>query len=276
MSGARGGSRAYPVDEFLQALTAQLDRAQDALALKVTGTQRPLTWALKDLAIDLRVFIEVTDQGRVTWRSAGPGEDGASTVHLSLTTITRPMVEENSFQIHEDQDPRGITQITAEASLDPDEQRKLEWMGVRTVGQLRNLDPVAVEAIVGIPVARLQAALAAAARPAVASQQVVQRGERTFLALHGANLTDGSPPEVRLAGSPVEVVEWKPNRLLVRPQAHHVDGPLEVRTGSGVARGFFDLGPGRSSQPARAPVPADSPAVGGATVPASALAGGEP
>jgi hypothetical protein len=248
MSGARSSSRAYPVEEFLQALTAQLDRAQDALALKVSGTERPLTWALKDLAIDLRVFIEVTERGQVTWRSAGPGEDGASTVHLSLTSITRPMVEENSFRFQDDQDPRGITQISDDAALDPDEQRKLGWMGVRTVGQLRKLDPVAVEAIVGIPVGRLQAALQAASHPAVTSQEVVIRGGRPLLAIRGANLSGHAPPEVRMAGVPVEVLEWKPNRLLVKPQPHHTEGQVEVLTGGRRATAFFDLGPERAAE----------------------------
>jgi len=234
-------SRAYAVQEFLQALTAQLDRAQDALSLKVTGTQRPLTWALKDLAIDLRVFVEVTDDGRVTWRSAGPNEDGASTVHLTLTTITRPMVEENSFRITEDHDARPVEQISQISQLDEDDRRRLEWMGVRTVGQLKKLDPVAVEAIAGIPMMRLQAALEAAANPVVLGQEVVDRGGRTLLAIHGANLVNGSPPEVRLAGSPVEVLEAKPSKLLVRPSAHHTEGQIEVLAGGKRATGFFRL-----------------------------------
>ncbi len=240
MTGARSG-RAYPVDEFLQALTAQLDRAQDALALKVRGTDRPLTWALKDLAIDLRVFIEITEEGRVTWRSAGPGEDAASTVHLSLTSITRPMVEENSFKVERDQDSRGLEQIAQVASLDADDQRKLSWMGVRTIGQLRKLDPIAVEAIAGIPISRLQAALEAASHPAVTAQEVVERAGRTLLAIHGANLADGTAPEVRLAGTPVEVLEFRPARLLVRPGAQHSEGQIEVLTRGRRATGFFHL-----------------------------------
>jgi hypothetical protein len=251
MTQMRSSSRAYPVDEFLQALTAQLDRAQDALSLKVSGTERPLTWALKDLAIELRVFVEVTDQGRVTWRSAGPGEEGSSTVHLSLTTITRPMVEENSFRFHETQDNRPVNQVSEVAAFDEGEQRKLEWMGVRTVGQLRKLDPIAVEAIIGIPVSRLQAALEAAARPAVVGQEVVDRGGRTLLAIQGANLANGTAPEVRLAGAPVEVVEWKPHRILVRPQTQHTEGQIEVFTGGQRAVGFFHL-PGKISPPAAA------------------------
>jgi hypothetical protein len=240
MNGRSG--RAYPVDEFLQALTAQLDRAQDALALKVRGTDRPLTWALKDLAIDLRVFIEVTDDGGVTWRSAGPGEDSASTVHLSLTTITRPMVEENSFTVESDHDPRKIEQISQVASLDADDQRKLSWMGVRTLGQLRKLDPIAVEATVGIPVSRLQAALEAASHPAIFTQEPVQRHGRTLLAIHGANLSEGAAPEVRLGGSPAEVLEFRPSLLLVRPGPEQQEGQIEVVTHSGKrATGFFRL-----------------------------------
>jgi hypothetical protein len=274
MSGARSSSRAYPVEEFLQALTAQLDRAQDALALKVSGTERPLTWALKDLAIDLRVFIEVTERGQVTWRSAGPGEDGASTVHLSLTSITRPMVEENSFRFQEDQDPRGIAQISDDAAFDPDEQRKLGWMGVRTVGQLRKLDPVAVEAIVGIPVTRLQAALQAASHPAVTSQEVVLRGGRPLLAIRGANLAGHAPPEVRMAGVPVEVLEWKPNRLLVKPQPQHTEGQVEVLTGGRRATAFFDLGPERAAEVAQRGVEYDVDARADAKADAQAKANG--
>jgi hypothetical protein len=45
------------MEDFVQSLTAQLDRAQDALALQAR-TGRPLTFALKDLSLDLRVFCE--------------------------------------------------------------------------------------------------------------------------------------------------------------------------------------------------------------------------
>ncbi len=243
----RSTSRGFPVEEFLQALTAQLDRAQDALALKVSGTNRPLTWALKDLSIDLHVFVEVTETGKVLWRSAGPNEQGASTVHLDLTTITRPMVEENSFAFHEDADPRPLDDLGggADAPLREDDARKLEWMGVRTVGQLRRLDPVQVQAVMNIPVTRLQAALAIAAEPTVVHQEVIERDGRRLLALHGANLAPaakGSAPEVRLAGTPVEVVEHSPRRIVVKPLPSHVEGPFEVVANGKRAAGFFDLG----------------------------------
>jgi hypothetical protein len=240
-----GGSapRAYPVEEFLQALTAQLDRAQDALAVKVTGTNRPLTWALKDISIDLRVFVDVNPSGRVTLRSAAPNEDGASTVHLTLTTITRPMVEENAVAFHEDDDPRPIDDLVPMTNLGEDEQKRLDWMGIRTVGQLKQLDPNLANAVVGLPIGQLQAALEAAARPTVRSVEPVARPEGTILRIRGANLSDVVGPEVHLRGEPVEVLEHTPTQILARPLEHHQggEGQVEVFVGGQRATGFFRL-----------------------------------
>src|ERR1700757_4075200 len=81
-----------PVEQFIQALTSQLDRAQDAMALK--AHVRPLTFAVKDLTLDLRAHFGMSGSV-VHITPAGPGDSSASTLHLSLTSITRPMMEEN-------------------------------------------------------------------------------------------------------------------------------------------------------------------------------------
>jgi hypothetical protein len=248
MSGTRAPGRPVPVDEFVQAVGAQLDRAQDALALKVSTGNRPLTWALKDLAIELRVFVEFDERGRMMLRSAGPNEKDASALHFSFTTITRPMVEENSWRFQTESDPRSLDDIGAAADFDGETQRKLELLGVRTVGQLKELDPMAVQAVVGIPATKLQAALAASARPAVTGQEVVARPDGTsLLRIHGANLTSGPLPEVRLSGQPVEVLEATPRAVLVRPLAVHDEGQVEVFTGGQRATGWFRLGGGNGN-----------------------------
>lgn len=251
-SSARGSAKAFPVEDFLQSLTAQLDRAQDTLALKVKAG-RPLTWALKDLSLDLQVFVEVDPGGRVLLRSAGPNEAGASTLHINLTSITRPMVEENTFHFQDDHDPRSIDDLRSAADLDEADHRKLEMLGIRTVGQLQNLsqgsDGKAVETMLGLPIGRLQAALAAAARPTVQQQQVVQRPEGNLLRLRGANLSDGLGTEVRLAGEPVEVVEARRHELLVRPLAHHQEGQVEVFVKGERATSYFRLPPRKPDRP---------------------------
>ena len=244
LTAQRSGT-AFPVEDFLQALTAQLDRAQDTLALKVR-TGRPLTWALKDLSLDLHVFVEMDGAGRVLMRSAGANEEGASVVHLSLAAITRPMVEENTLSMRDETDPRTIDELRGAGHLDDDDRRRLDMVGVRTVGQLRRMttetSPAAVEATIGLPVDRLRALLEQASRPAVTGHEVVQRQGALALSIRGVNLTDGSTPEVRLAGEQVEVLEAKPQQLVVRPRSHHDEGPIEVRVGGDRATGWFRMG----------------------------------
>jgi hypothetical protein len=264
MTPQRTGGRAVPVEEFLQAIGEQLDRAQDSLAVKAR-TGRPLTWALRDLKVDLQVFVELDERGRVLWRSAGANEAGASTVHLEFTTITRPMIEENTWSLLDDSDPRSVDDIGAAADLSDDDRRRLERMGVRTIGQLRRLsaesrNPRAVEAMIGFPVGKLEAALRASSRPAVTGQEVVRRDDETLLRIHGANLHDGINTEVRLGGDPVEIVEATPQHLLVRPLEHHRSGQIEVLTAGERATGFYRM-PG-TTPPAPKPTPA-TPAEGG-------------
>lgn len=123
----------YPIEEFLEAITAQLDQTQDALRLKAVN--RPLTFALKDFNVDLKVFVEMDQAGRVTFRPAAPNEEGASTVSIGFTTITRPMIEENTISMEMANAP-----TLDELGLAPDERRQLARVGVRNAAQLRNLE----------------------------------------------------------------------------------------------------------------------------------------
>jgi hypothetical protein len=237
-------AQAYPVEEFLQALSAQLDRAQDALALKAR-TGRPLTFALKDLSVELKVFWEVAE-GRLVLRHAAPNEEGASVVHFSFTTITRAMVEENTFSLALEDDPRGIGDLGGHDVLDEYDRRKLELVGVRTVGQFKRLmhgaDPRQMEALIGTPVDRLRMALERSSAPVVTGNEVLQRPDgRPLLKIRGANLAGSTRPRVRLSGEAVEVLDAKPHEILVRPMSHHVEGVIEVHAPEGVAEGFFDL-----------------------------------
>lgn len=238
------GGRAFPVEEFVQALSAQLDRAQDGLALKAR-TGRPLTFAIKDLSIELKVFWESDPGGRVLVRHAGPNEEGASTVHLNFTTITKEMVEENTFSLGMDEDPRALDDLAGEQGFSDQDRRRLEMIGVRTVGQLRRLsaetDTKTVETFAGVPMMRLQAALLQAARPSVTGVEPVRRDGRQLLRVRGANLDTDGALEVRLSGEPVEVLESTPTSLLVRPLSHHREGRVEVTVGGALATGFYGL-----------------------------------
>jgi hypothetical protein len=127
-----GHEGAFPVEDFINAITTQLDRVQDALRLKAVN--RPLTYALKDLQLELKVFVDLDPKGNVRFRPAGPNESGASTVNFGFTTITKPMIEENTVSM-------AVTRSAplTDLGLSLEEQQRLERMGVRNLAQLNNL-----------------------------------------------------------------------------------------------------------------------------------------
>ncbi len=157
-----------PVEEFIQALTSQLDRAQRALALKARAGI-PLTFAVKDVSLDLKTHVDFVGSA-VHLRPAGPGDADASTLRFSLTTVTRPMMEENAQPLSTEADEQSLQEVFGE-EISEEDRRRLEWAGIHTVSQLRKVQKGASEAeisrVAQIPALRLRAALAAASRPHV-------------------------------------------------------------------------------------------------------------
>lgn len=157
-----------PIEQFIQALTSQLDRAQAALALKARAGL-PLTFAVKDLTLDLRTHVEVHGSV-VRIRPALPNERDASTIRLQFTTVTRPMIEENTYQSAVVPNEPSLREVLG-SDLSEDEQRRLEWAGIQNVAQFRDLErhsgEAALEKFTQVPAARLRAALARASSPRI-------------------------------------------------------------------------------------------------------------
>ncbi len=65
-----------PFDVFIGSLTEQLDRAQASMALKARVAKLPLTFAVKDVSLDLRALVQLVDDD-VFVRPAGPGHERA-------------------------------------------------------------------------------------------------------------------------------------------------------------------------------------------------------
>ena len=225
-----------PVEQFIQALTSQLDRAQDAMALK--AHVRPLTFAVKDLTLDLRVYFEVSGSV-VHITPAGPGDDSASTLHLSLTSITRPMMEENTPHLGVGPDEPTLQEALGN-ELTSDERRRLEWAGIHTLSQFRELQSrsgeSAIEQVAAIPAARLKSALERASRPFVDTVTPLHQeddGAPPLLAIRGRNFAGTHPIDVRIGGEPVPVVRANPREVLVAPQPHQLRGDLTIQTAPG-------------------------------------------
>ena len=226
-----------PVEQFIQALTSQLDRVQSAMAMKAKAGL-PLTFAVKDLSIDLRAHVEMVDSV-VHLRPAASGEKESSMLHLTLTTITAPMIEENSRSFASSVDPSLHEALGS--SITEEEQRRLEWAGIHTLSQLQTLrhqtGEAAIERVADIPVNRLRMALSRAGHPIVTHVELEAAdgsGEH-ILGIHGANLARDGASQVHLDGRPVTVLSVDPTHLVVRLPGSSLRGTLHVETGPGTS-----------------------------------------
>jgi hypothetical protein len=247
-----------PLEQFIQALTSQLDRAQNTMALKARAGL-PLTFAVKDLTLNLRTHVEMIDSV-VRIRPAGPGEGDASMLHISLTTITRPMIEENTFAPAVTSDEPSLKEVVGKDMTDA-EQRRLEWAGIHTVSQLRDMQrhggEQAVERAVDIPVLRLRAALARASQPLMTNvMELAVRSDdpelagATMLRIQGHNLVLDGDPQVHINGEAVPVVRAHPKEIVVSVQPHQYAGTVTVETGPG-ASDEKDFRLAKAARPAR-------------------------
>jgi hypothetical protein len=218
-----------PFDVFIQSLTEQLDKAQAAMALKARVAKLPLTFAVKDVSLDLRAFVQLVDDD-VFVRPSSPGDTEASTIKLTLTTITRSMVEENAVDFKAEE-PQFTLREALKGQLSDEDQRSLERIGVRTVEQLSELRKTAgtdvVARLARLPVNRLQQALMVAAAPRVTQVE----GNRVHL--HAPGLRAGRVPFVRAAGRDVPVVESLGERLVLAPHASQLGLDAEIDFGDG-------------------------------------------
>jgi hypothetical protein len=244
-----------PFDLFIQSLTEQLDRAQAAMAIKARVAKLPMTFAVKDLSLDLRAFVNVVDDD-IYIRPAGPGDAEASTLKLALTTITRPMIEENAVDFRASAPKFNLKDALGD-SLSEQDQRKLERIGINTVAQLNELKRTAGADVIArlsrLPVNRLQQALIRAAQPHISdvesrvappalddSQPMPSTRDdvlvRSPLRTHvrGINLLqNGRLPSLRAAGRDVPLVMAQDHELVVEPHPSQLGQDADIVFGDG-------------------------------------------
>lgn len=228
-----------PFDVLIQSLTEQLDKAQAAMALKARVARLPLTFAVKDVSLDLRAFVQMIDDD-VFVRPSSPGDTEASTIKLTLTTVTRSMVEENAVDFKAEEPQFSLREALKDQISDED-QRRLERIGVRTVQQLTDLRKTAgtdvVARIARMPVNRLQQALLAAAAPRVTQVEAPglegRFGRNARVHLQAPGLRAGRIPFVRAAGQDVPVLEAHDGRLVLAPHATQMGLDAEIDFGEG-------------------------------------------
>jgi len=272
------------LEDFIQAVQSQLDNAQAAMAVKARNLNLPLTFAIKDINLDLRAHVEFTDS-EIRIRPAAAGEKEASVFHLVFTAITRPAIEENAISLATDPDDQPLEELGDE--LTTDERKRLEWAGVRTIKQFQEAEERGAVHTIGrvtnLPIDRLRKALERASTPLVQRVEPVtpapggDGGEPPLLRVRGRNLVrNGTFPQVRIGNRPVSILKSAPSELLLAPDDDQWAGELSLRSAPTLSTAMsFDLsafrpGADGSTQPTPVdPLRATAPRVMGiAAVPA--------
>lgn len=229
-----GTNQAVALEDFIQAVQSQLDTAQTRMSLKAQNDQLPLTFAIRDIGMDLKAHVELAD-GEVRIRPAQPQDKDPTTLRLGFTAITRPMIEENAVQLAVD-DAEDVSLDALGDELAPEERRRLEGIGVRTVSKLSELQKRGLAGSVGrvtrLPIDKLESVLSRATRPMIDEVSSDPGGTdelRQHLRVRGRNLLrDGVPPNVAIGGRPASVVQASEREIVLAPEPDQFAGQMSV------------------------------------------------
>lgn len=77
----------WQLAEMVDAIAAEIDQAEDTLALKSYG--RGMSFSIRQLSLDLQVSVRRDDNGQVKFRTADPNATGASTIKLDFAQLLK-------------------------------------------------------------------------------------------------------------------------------------------------------------------------------------------
>lgn len=123
----------WNLESFVDALSLELDRARENLAVK--SVNKPLTYAVKDLSLDLQVF-PTFDGDVVRFVTAQPGEAGSSKIQLQLGSITDQQVRATTKRVTM-KDDLSLDDLD---EIPEDTKKALRKAGVRTARDFEEVE----------------------------------------------------------------------------------------------------------------------------------------
>lgn len=128
-------NQAWNLEEFVDALVLELDKAQDTLAVKGHAGTRKLSYSVKDVALDLNIFPSY-DGNEVRFTTAQPGEAGASKISMQLGSISENLIKETTKK------PISRDDVSIEAieGIDDDTKRSLQKIGINSARDIEKIE----------------------------------------------------------------------------------------------------------------------------------------
>ncbi len=125
-------NKEWNLESFIDSLVIELDKAREILAVKAIN--RPLTYTVKDVGIDLNLF-PTYNGDEVRFVTAQPGQTGASKLSIQLGSITDQQIRQTS------KEPITRDNISIEAiDIDPETKKSLRKIGVSSVRDLEKIE----------------------------------------------------------------------------------------------------------------------------------------
>jgi len=215
----------WNLEDFVDSLVVELDKTRETLAIKAIN--KPLTYTVKDLAIDLNIF-PTFDGDQIRFMTAQPGQEGASKVNIQLGSIT-------------DQQVRATTKMTGlkndtkieEIGVDQKTKNKLRKMGVNSVDDLQQIEKKHIdiqrasdnEIDYKTLANEIQKSRRSQTPPRVNAVSLsVDEQDRPFLHVRGENLTlnPAYPPVTVINNNLAEVLEFNANELKILLSKDHI------------------------------------------------------
>ncbi len=123
---------AWNLEDFVDSLVVELDKTRETLAIKAIN--KPLTYTVKDLAMDLNIF-PTYDGDQIRFVTAQPGQQGASKVTIQLGSITDQQVRATSKAL-----PQKNDVTINDIDVDKKTKKQLRKMGVTSVDDLKQIE----------------------------------------------------------------------------------------------------------------------------------------
>ncbi|SFD84115.1 hypothetical protein SAMN05518672_103460 [Chitinophaga sp. CF118] len=222
---ANDNNKYWNLEDFVDSLVVELDKTRETLAIKAIN--KPLTYTVKDLAIDLNIF-PTFDGDQIRFITAQPGQEGASKVNIQLGSIT-------------DQQVRATTKMSGlkndtkieEIGVDQKTRNKLRKMGVNSVDDLKQIERKQVdiqrasdnEIDYKTLANEIQKSKRGQTPPKVNAVSLsVDENNRPFLHIRGENLTLNPqfPPVTVINNNLAEVLEFNAHELKILLSKDHI------------------------------------------------------
>ena len=228
------------LEDFIQAVQSQLDNAQTAMAIKARNLNLPLTFAIKDINLDLRAHVEFADS-EIRIRPAARRREGGQRLPPRLHR-DHPAGDrgERDQPSPTDPDDQPLDELGDELT---DGRAQAARMGGRAHRQAVPARPRSaarshtIGRVTNLPVERLRKALERASTPLVQRVEPVAAradgdgDEPPLLRVTGRNLVRGGAfPQVRIGDRPVSILKSAPDELLLAPDDDQWAGELSLES----------------------------------------------